>query len=123
MLIRYNGDVIPCANYRIGEQNARAGDKRVIGNVFQTSVRDVWNSPGYRAIRRLVSNPERARRESWLRDSFCDGCAAVFDKDCATFMRSAERYQFEELYDLRGKAPFRRMTPARELAVLGRRGA
>jgi MoaA/NifB/PqqE/SkfB family radical SAM enzyme len=123
MLIRYNGDVIPCSNYRIGEQNARAGDKRVIGNVFQTSVRDVWNSPGYRAIRRLVSNPERARRESWLRDSFCDGCAAVFDKDCATFMRSAERYQFEELYDLRGKAPFRRMTPARELAVLGRRGA
>jgi MoaA/NifB/PqqE/SkfB family radical SAM enzyme len=119
MLIRYNGDVVPCANYRIGEQSMASGDRRIIGNVFETSVREVWNSPGYQAIRRLVSNPSRARSENGLRKSFCDGCAAVFQKDRQSYLRDGKDYNFEDLYDLRGGIPVRKVAAsARLLPVL-----
>jgi MoaA/NifB/PqqE/SkfB family radical SAM enzyme len=66
--IKYNGEVIPCCYYRHTDQyrGDGKGDSRIVGNVFQTSVWDVWNSPAYRQLRRLVSNPTRALSEPSL---------------------------------------------------------
>lgn len=105
MLIKYNGDAIPCCTYRQGAQYSDVGEQRVVGNVFETSVWDVWNSEHYRALRRLVSNPERAGAEPRLEKSFCHGCPAVYETDEATMRREAQDHRWEDLYqlDVRGR--------------------
>jgi MoaA/NifB/PqqE/SkfB family radical SAM enzyme len=77
MLIKYNGDVIPCCLHRIGEQYIATPPRHVLGNVFQSGVMGVWNNEAYRAVRRVVSDPERADRNGELSASFCHGCSAV----------------------------------------------
>jgi MoaA/NifB/PqqE/SkfB family radical SAM enzyme len=109
MLVRYNGQVVPCANYRMGEQQTSPEGSRVLGNVFETSVREVWNSPQYRAARRLVSNPELANKETALQEHFCYGCPAIFHTEREKHIRSGSDYTFEALYTLGDKGiPMRR---------------
>jgi MoaA/NifB/PqqE/SkfB family radical SAM enzyme len=96
--VRYDGDVIPCCYYRTAEQYRPAGDRRVIGNVLRTSVWDVWNSPEYQALRRLVSNPARALTEPSLSETFCDGCPTVFETDSDARTYTANEHAWEELY-------------------------
>lgn len=79
MVIKFNGDVIPCCYHRLGEQYVGGKDARVIGNVFQTSVREVWNSPAYRLLRRMVSQPARSEPDGAASRSFCAGCTQIFD--------------------------------------------
>jgi len=79
MLVKYNGDVIPCCLHRTGDQYAREGETRAVGNVFQSGIREIWNSPAYRQMRRLVSNPRRAASEPGADEGFCHGCPAVYN--------------------------------------------
>jgi MoaA/NifB/PqqE/SkfB family radical SAM enzyme len=78
MLVKYNGDVIPCCKYRLGEQYSWTDNSRSVGNVFQTSVWEIWNSPKYRQMRRLVSNPAQGAFEAEAKQSFCYGCERVY---------------------------------------------
>jgi MoaA/NifB/PqqE/SkfB family radical SAM enzyme len=96
--IKYNGDVIPCCYYREAEQYRADGDARIVGNVFQTGVWDVWNSPPYRQLRRLVANPERAGRDPTLAETFCQGCSAVFQTDRDRHVLTADKHRWEDVY-------------------------
>jgi MoaA/NifB/PqqE/SkfB family radical SAM enzyme len=110
MTIKYNGDVVPCCDYRIGSAYANTGDPRVLGNVFETSIREIWNSSQYRASRRLVSNPQLIESEKWLKKNFCYGCRKIFETDVEKNLRFGSHYRFEELYTIGEKG-----TPVRIL--------
>ena len=103
MLIKYNGDVIPCCNYRSGMQYTGTDNPQALGNIFETSIREVWNSPKYRELRRLVSNPELIESATSLEESFCYGCPVIFDTDVRKNERSGRLYTFEELYTIGDK--------------------
>ena len=98
LLIKYNGDVIPCCHYRIDAQYSGPRDQRIVGNVFESSVWDVWNSAEYQALRRVVANPERVRQETGLAQTFCAGCPRIFETDAAEYVRGAEAHRWEDLY-------------------------
>jgi MoaA/NifB/PqqE/SkfB family radical SAM enzyme len=115
MVIKQNGDVIPCCNHRVGEQNAVGPNPRVLGNVLETSVRDVWNSKAYREARRLVLSPPRIETEAALRSSFCHECPRLFDTSRDENLRSAQDYAFEDLYTVGADGVTRRIgTPEDE---------
>ncbi len=78
-VIKYNGDAIPCCTYREREQYSKVDDPRAVGNVFQTSVREVWNSPRYQQMRRLISNPAKCASDPNEDKSFCYGCTRVYE--------------------------------------------
>jgi MoaA/NifB/PqqE/SkfB family radical SAM enzyme len=108
-VIKYNGDVIPCCWYREGEQYTRDGDARVIGNVFETSLKEIWRSQEYQEIRRIVADPEAADSLASSRDSFCYGCSQLYDTNRADARRIASNHRFEDLYTLGKKnIPIRR---------------
>jgi MoaA/NifB/PqqE/SkfB family radical SAM enzyme len=98
--VKYNGDVIPCCYYRQTEQYRDGGDSRIVGNVFAAGVWDVWNSPAYRQLRRLVNDPTRVERDPALAGSFCHGCPTVFETDVADHEYVADAHRWEELYTL-----------------------
>jgi MoaA/NifB/PqqE/SkfB family radical SAM enzyme len=99
MQIKYDGDVIPCCYYRHGEQYAgEESDSRVVGNVFESSIWEVWNSPEYRALRRLVARPELAREEPELNQTFCDGCPTIFETDVGSHVLRAQNVLWEDFY-------------------------
>jgi len=93
MVIKYNGDVIPCCNYRIGEQYDRTKKPVVLGNVFETGVMGVWNQEGYQMIRRGLKKVVHMRE-----DSFCYGCSLLFNTNSDELTRPADRYRYEDLY-------------------------
>jgi MoaA/NifB/PqqE/SkfB family radical SAM enzyme len=99
MQVKWDGDVLPCCYHRVADQYRPDGDARPVGNVFDTSVADVWNSPAYRRLRRLVSDPRRSTREPDLAGSFCEGCPAVFDTTSTASERTGERWAWEDLYE------------------------
>ncbi len=98
LLVRYDGDVIPCCTHRVGVQYAEGGDRRAVGNVFDQGVWEVWNSPAYRALRRLTANPRRAAREPALAATFCEGCPRVYATDHERHLVRADRHQWEDFY-------------------------
>lgn len=100
MTIKWNGDVLPCCTYRIGAQHTKgeSPEARALGNVFETSVWDVWNALPYRQSRRLVSNPERERDEPELKQNFCHGCWIIYDTDAQSKWRMSDRYAYEDLF-------------------------
>jgi hypothetical protein len=98
MVIKYNGDVIPCCWYRLGSQYTETDDPMVLGNVFETSVREVWNSQRYREARRLVGSPEAVKSESNLAETFCYACARLFNIDRKPIR--GDKHRFEEFYTL-----------------------
>lgn len=79
MLIKYNGDVIPCCWHRQGDQYSKSGDPMVLGNVFQTSVSEIWNSEYYRQLRGLAKNPGLFDKETSPEKIFCYGCPMLFE--------------------------------------------
>jgi MoaA/NifB/PqqE/SkfB family radical SAM enzyme len=99
MQIKWDGDVLPCCYHRVAEQYRPDGDARPVGNVFATSVAEVWNSPAYRHLRRLVSDPRRSATEPDLAGAFCEGCPAVFDTTDTAAERTGERWAWEDLYE------------------------
>lgn len=105
MVVKYNGDVIPCCEHRMAAQHAPGADARVFGNVFEKGVEEIWNSRDYRLARRLVSDPGRSEREPELKKHFCDGCFVIFETDLHKNGRWGNRDHFEDVYELdeRGK--------------------
>lgn len=105
MVVKWNGDVIPCCEHRMAAQHAPGADARTFGNVFETDLRDIWNSLEYRQARRLVSDPSRSEREPELKKHFCDGCFVIFDTTIRDTARWANEHAWEEVHrrDERGK--------------------
>jgi MoaA/NifB/PqqE/SkfB family radical SAM enzyme len=99
--IKYNGDVLPCCCFRLGQQYTATGDPRCVGNVFKTSLCEVWNSVQYQQVRRLVCNPQSSKSDAALRENFCDACPRLFDTDYwEKTCRFGNDYSFEELYTI-----------------------
>jgi len=97
-VIKYNGDVIPCCYYRTGMQYTTDDDARTLGNVFQNGLDEIWNSPKYQTIRRLVSNPALADSQPACKESFCYGCEKLFYTDVKRNKISAAEQTFESVY-------------------------
>jgi MoaA/NifB/PqqE/SkfB family radical SAM enzyme len=81
IVIKYNGDVIPCCNHRLGTQYTDIDNPPVLGNVFETNIRDIWNSQPYQELRRLVSKPKLFNSEPMSKESFCYKCKTLFVSD------------------------------------------
>lgn len=79
MVVKWNGDAIPCCSFRHGDQYAKDGDSRAIGNVFKDGLKGVWNSEQYQAIRRSVSTPKKYDTDKKLEGNFCQGCPVLFN--------------------------------------------
>lgn len=80
MVVKYNGDVIPCCNYRAARQHTNLDDQRVAGNILKESLSDVWNGKAYRDMRRLASKPSLAEGDTTLKQSFCYGCPVLMER-------------------------------------------
>lgn len=101
MQLKYNGDVIPCCCFRLGHQYTRTDDPRCLGNVFETSVSQVWNSVAYQEVRRLVSSPRLAASDPSLQSNFCEACPRLFDTDYTQkTCRLGKDHSFQELYTI-----------------------
>ncbi len=98
--LKYNGEVIPCCNYRQGLQYNPKADSRVVGNVFTSSLWSVWNSPAYQSLRRFVSNPERVAAEPGLSKTFCDGCPSLFDTNFQSKIFIGSQHRWEDRYQM-----------------------
>lgn len=111
MVIKYNGDVIPCCSYRLGHQYTAVDDPHIFGNVFETSVWEVWNSPKYRKARRMVSDPESVLQDPSLKDEFCYGCGVIFEGEADMRRLEGPEVKWDDHYthDERGR-PRRRAT-------------
>lgn len=109
MVIKWNGDVIPCCEHRMAAQHMKGGDARVFGNVFRTSVREVWNGEEYRKARRIVSDPEITTTQPELKKHFCDGCFVIFETTLPKNGRWGNTHRWEDVFTLdeRGR-PVRR---------------
>ena len=79
MVVRYNGDVIPCCMYRQGRQHANVDGRATLGNLFQQPLEDIWNNDRYAENRRLVSDPTALSEDPKLKESFCYGCRRITD--------------------------------------------
>jgi len=97
MAIKYNGDVMPCSNYRYGERYSQEESPRFLGNVFQSGVKAVWQNMQYKQARRMVSDPKSACQSEGAKDHFCYGCPALFDTDVEKNRRNAAFYTIEEV--------------------------
>jgi MoaA/NifB/PqqE/SkfB family radical SAM enzyme len=98
MQVKYDGDVIPCCYYRQSEQYRPGGQDRPVGNVFRTGLREVWNSPAYRLLRRIASNPAKAAADPAAESSFCHGCPTVYETDAAEHELVADQHHWHDVY-------------------------
>ncbi|HKP75596.1 MAG TPA: radical SAM protein [Longimicrobiaceae bacterium] len=114
MLVKFDGGVVPCCGHRIAAQYDPTADARVVGNVLESSVREVWNSAAYRAMRRFSADPGRVRSDPELRESFCDGCPTLFDTDVAGQRKMADTHRWETYYQMDGRG---RVSPRRRIAL------
>jgi MoaA/NifB/PqqE/SkfB family radical SAM enzyme len=98
-LVRYDGDVLPCCAFRLGEQYVDNAQTHAVGNAFRTSLRDVWTSPAYQQLRRLACDPPAAMTEENRLCRFCDACPRVFDSNYVEkTSRFANEHDWEEYY-------------------------
>lgn len=92
MMIKYNGDVIPCCNFRHAAQYGEGEDAKPLGNVFNEGFLAVWDSPVYRRTRRLCANPGAVLEDDSLKEHFCYGCPALFQTDYDKQVKMAPDY-------------------------------
>ena len=97
MTIKYNGDVLPCSNYRYGERYTQEDTPRSLGNVFTSGVKAVWQNMQYIQARRMASNPKSACQSGDVKDHFCYGCPSLFATDVEKNRRNAAFYTIEEV--------------------------
>ncbi len=95
MVIKYNGDVIPCCNFRHATQYVAGEDARTLGNVFSSGVHAIWNSDVYAATRRLVLDPKDFERNENLKSHFCHGCPALFQTNQERNIQMAPEYDVD----------------------------
>jgi MoaA/NifB/PqqE/SkfB family radical SAM enzyme len=77
MVIRYDGKVIPCCYYRLGSQYAEGIEPITLGNVFNSSVKTIWNSKSYQELRKQMFDGSIVPE-----NSFCYGCDRLFQFEC-----------------------------------------
>jgi len=78
MVIKYNGDAIPCCLFNMGKEFSRdEGQSMSLGNVFNDSIMKVWNNDAYQTVRKYVSNPSLVTRDKSLEHNYCYGCPQV----------------------------------------------
>lgn len=111
MVIKYNGDVIPCCEHRMAAQHMTGGDSRVFGNVFESGVAEIWNGHAYREARRIVSNPQVVAAEPGLRRHFCDGCFVIFNTEIKKTARWASDHAWEDVFEMDDRGRPRRKPP------------
>jgi len=74
MVIKYNGDVIPCCEHRLGEQFSDDNRQPItLGNAFDDAIETIWNSEQYRQLRDTVRN-----RPMDATHQFCYGCPILY---------------------------------------------
>ncbi len=78
MVIRYDGEVVPCCNFRHATQYVPGENVRSLGNVVSSGVKQIWNSERYRQLRRDVANPKSHAARMREEEHFCYGCPALF---------------------------------------------
>lgn len=61
MVIRYNGDILPCCNF--------ASSEFVVGSIYRNSISEVWNSGEMQTLRKLHSTDY-----GWMECSICRKC-------------------------------------------------
>jgi MoaA/NifB/PqqE/SkfB family radical SAM enzyme len=110
IVINYNGDVVPCCWFRMyAHCSSDKNDKTtVIGNVFEQSIKEIWNSEKYRLAREMVSNPGRALEKYDCSGLYCYDCPFLFDTDWRKNHRVAPEWHFEDLYEMINGKPVRR---------------
>ncbi len=81
LIIKFDGGVVPCCNFRTGRQYSNHADAREAGNIFETPLEEIWNGEAYRQMRRLVSDPSAADRDPSLKSCFCYGCPALVKRE------------------------------------------
>jgi len=111
MVIRYDGDVIPCCSYRLGQQYTAEHDRKVLGNVFTDGVKKVWDSTKYRQARKLSTSPKASDNSAELKEHFCYSCPALFNTTKEENTRTGRDYRWEELYQFgdRGRVEKRKV--------------
>ncbi|PWH81675.1 hypothetical protein DIS18_13415 [Algibacter marinivivus] len=102
MLIKYNGDVIPCCNFRLGQQYTKQKSV-ILGNVFESSVENIWKSKKYAELRKLVSNPNKIKSNEEMKKSFCYGCPSLFKNSIPEKYINGKDHNFEDIYTLNKK--------------------
>jgi MoaA/NifB/PqqE/SkfB family radical SAM enzyme len=90
-VIRYDGEVLPCCNYRLATQYVEPTTTWGYGNVFASSVREVWQSISYRRLRRLVCTPELEASK----DDFCFGCSNLFETNGMMTRKAGPEYELD----------------------------
>ena len=121
LVINYNGDVIPCCWYRMYAHNSSDPKDRstVFGNIFESSLKEIWNSEPYRIARRLVSRPELAVGNPLYRKHYCYHCPQIFETDWRKNHRIAPEWTFDDVYEMIDGRPVRR--PDEQAALLRER--
>ena len=76
MVVKFSGDALPCCNSRVGEVYTLSSPK-YLGNVFDNSIKKVWNGYEYRTMRSAINFPKK--HEKYLKEfqNFCAGCEKV----------------------------------------------
>jgi radical SAM protein with 4Fe4S-binding SPASM domain len=73
MVIRYDGEVVPCCHHRLASQYAEGIPVISMGNVFKNGVASIWNNKKYQDIRRHIFNGSNITNKH-----FCYGCRFLF---------------------------------------------
>lgn len=112
-VVRYDGQVLPCCAFRLGQQYTTVDDPRALGNAFETSLWDVWTSPAYDDVRRLARDPAICPTDPKWGLNFCDSCPRLFESDYhERTCRFADEHRYEDLYTIGADGrPVRRDVP------------
>lgn len=112
VLVKYNGDVIPCCWHRMGQQYMEGGDMRTMGNVFEQGLSAVWNSPSYRHLRGMAVDPQRADGVPATESAFCNGCSQLYRTTVHQRVLAGAANRFEDVYTMTPSGPRRRKWPS-----------
>lgn len=96
MLIKYDGEVLPCCMHRMGDAYAKSQKIPIMGNVFQTPIRELWNSHAYQQSRRMVANPQSVNLDAELKDNFCNDCRVIFDTNVHEIIKEGHQFPVAE---------------------------
>lgn len=78
MIVKWDGDVIPCCRYRFDEQyDDDLSKKYTLGNVNHSRIREIWNGEAYQQLREMVVDPSKLSNDE-QKKVFCYGCYYLY---------------------------------------------
>lgn len=110
MVINFNGDVYPCCRWRVDEpfRTDTRRNAHVMGNVFETNVREVWNNRQYRKAREMSSKTAHIVSKEEYDSHFCTSCPNLFETDWRNNHRMAPDWIFDDIFEMTENRPVRR---------------